>query len=144
MAFRASPSRVRTTVHSARIAAAFLPGGMVWDNMRRLQATNVALARLDAPVRTSALKRSIGGVLTPAGRFHARYTVFADAKHAKFVIGGTRAYIMSTRRFGNMVVRPAPSSYYTRPTLRKVVRGQKANDFLTRSMRRTLRMHGVG
>lgn len=144
MAIRASVNRVRTTVHSSRIAAAFLPGGMVWDNMRRLQAENVAEARLGAPKRTMALARSISGVLTPSGRFEARYTVFADAEHAKWVIRGTRPYIMSTRRFGNMVVRPAPSSYYTRPTLRKVVQGQKANDFLGRSMRRVLRRHGVG
>lgn len=145
MAIRASVSRVRTTVHSSRIAMAFVPGGMIWDNMRRLMATSVAVGRSTAPRRTGHLASTIGSVLTPSGKNQCRGTLYADADYAKFVINGTRAMIRA-----NMKVRLAPHSRYTRPTpgvadgvLRRAVRGQRANDFIGRAVSRAMRIHGV-
>lgn len=147
MAIVARVNRVRVSVNDTAIARAFVPGGMVWDNMRRFMLTTLSMGRIEAPVRSGELMRSLGQVLTPSGRNQCRGTLYADADHARYVVGGTRPLIT-----GNMKVRLAPHSYYTRPTssrgypgvLRREVRGQRANDFLTRAVRRALRIHGVG
>lgn len=141
-----SVSRVRTSVNSTQIARAFLPGGMVWDNMRRFMFTSKTAAIGDAPKRTGHLASTIGTVLTPAGKNQCRGTLYADADYARFVIGGT-----STIR-ANMKVRLAPHSYYTVPNskfgypgvLRREVRGQRANDFLDRAVGRAFHIHRVG
>lgn len=149
---RVTPGRVRVTVYDTRIAAAFLPGGQVWRNMQRVAATGTAYARAGAPKRSLELMRSISNTVTPRGRNRAQATLVADAPHARFVVNGTTGPIRA--RGGTLNVRLAPHSYYSRPTpgvewrgrpgvLRGQVRGQAANDFMYRALRRAMHTHGL-
>lgn len=94
----------------------------------RVQAT-VAAARVEAPVRTSALQRSIGSTYHGGGR----WTVSASAKHAKWVHEGTKPHPIKARtkktlrffwaRVGRVV--------YPRQVQHP---GNEPNRFLTRAM----------
>ena len=61
----------------------------------------------------------------------------AEADYALFVHEGTRGPILPYGRF--LVVRPSPHSYYSRPTKRKRVRGQRSNPFLEKALFYSLR-----
>jgi hypothetical protein len=125
---------VAFVVRSDGIAALMAPGGDVGRWMRRKSQEVTLRARRYAPARTGGLRASIH---TTGSRhvspFVVTFEVRAESDHALFVHEGTRGPIMATHhRF--MVVRPAPHSYYSRPTKRKRVRGQRSNPFLTRAM----------
>lgn len=94
----------------------------------RVQAT-VAAARVEAPVRTSALQRSIGSTYHGGGK----WTVSASTPHAKFVHEGTRAHPIKARSkktlkfFWAKVGRVVYPQQVNHP-------GTKPDPFLTRAM----------
>lgn len=132
-------SEVAFVVRSDGIAALMGPGGDVGRWMRRKSQEITLRARRYAPSRTGTLRASIHTTGLRHGLpFVATFEVRAESDHALFVHEGTHGPIMATsHRF--MVVRPSPHSYYSRPTKRKRVRGQRSNPFLSRAMFYALR-----
>lgn len=86
-----------------------------------------------APVRSGELAASHTGPKTPTTFLGVHVVVGNNAAHAKFVHNGTTGPIRATRH-PQMVVRPAPHSWYSEPTYRDAVRGQRAQPWLRDAM----------
>jgi len=147
----------RSRVNSTAIASLFLPTGQVGREGARLIREARGLAQRVAPVRTGALKRSIGSDRKGSNQYQARFSLFAGgvgAGHAGYVIFGT---LNNPPRPRPVMGRKASMTLYARPrnpaaarprwhdTIgRRVfkVRGQRPNDFLGRSLDLTMRRNG--
>lgn len=89
---------------SARLTARYVPLAGVEEQaamlaeprMDRLGERIVANARRRCPVRTGALRDSIGHRTTVSGS-QVRLTVFADRSYARFVHEGTRPHVIRPR-----------------------------------------------
>ncbi|MFD4957390.1 HK97 gp10 family phage protein [Microbacterium sp. NPDC058389] len=132
---------VHVKVYDARIAAAFMPGGMVYGQMRSTSRLNRAVAKAKAPVRTGAMRDSIDSDVQASGAFRTTYRVGVGTDHARFVLGGTTGPIRPRGEY--LRVRPAPNSWYGVPVFRRSVRGQAANNFLGESLVSTFALRGL-
>lgn len=131
-------STVRLVIFDTALDAMHAPGGMVFEEYRRDAREVAFLGKLDAPVRTGTLQRSIRmSSETRAGRRKVGFIVRADARHASWVHEGTYGPITPTT-FPYMRV-PRFPEYGPRGTapvmFRRVVSGQQANPFLAKNLR---------
>lgn len=142
----------RITVYEAQISRAFYPGGDVWSNVRRVKMQHYYAAIAFCPTRTGALVNSIYHAQTPVGRFSCRYTIAADTEYVFYVLQGTLAVAPIRPTSGEyMWMRPRPWSHLPFNIKGgtggrwpfKSVAGQKANDFLGKGLRWTLRANGL-
>lgn len=140
----------RVTVYDSRIAAAFQPGGTLFQNMRRVGKDNYDAAVHYAPKRTGLMAKTIRFSVTPSGKYHARYTVRPTVDYAIFSLAGTTGPI--TAKGGRLLwVRPRPySRFMWRAEYASIahgrtplfwVNGQKQNDWLGLSLHYTLTKH---
>jgi hypothetical protein len=142
----------RVTVYEAQISKAFYPGGQVWDRMREVKMINYYAAIAYCPVRTGDMMNSIRHAQLPDGKYSSFYSIAVDAEHAYYVLQGTldQAPIRPTNG-KYMWMRPRPWSHLPFNTQKgtggrwpfKSVAGQKANDFLGRSLRFTMKATGL-
>lgn len=126
---------VRVNVYENRVSALFTAGTDMDDFLETYQSMLMRLAFAAAPMGGSSnLKRShrLGGRLM-SGRYQRRAIVNNIASYAAAVHEGTSGPIMSSRPGGYMLVRAAPFSRYSTPTLRESVRGQRANPWMVRA-----------
>lgn len=137
----ASTTRVRVFVHDRKIAEMGLPGGVIYRDMHHLIVKMEALAVTLAPKRTHRLANTITSSITPVGRRHIQGSVRARAPYAQYVIRGTKTPIRPERgRYLRLPVRGG--SHLVGPFVyKRKVRGQRANDFLTKAMKGALRAH---
>jgi hypothetical protein len=126
--------RVRTgggailTVFDSRITEMTLPGGDIWKWTRTLTRETEELSKAMAPVRSTALVRSIGFAVTPVPGPAVLGTVRATAPHALYVLKGTGPKVLATgwmTFLGNDVVGGHIGWYRG-----KYFRGQRANNFM--------------
>lgn len=139
------------TVYEAQISKSFYPGGEIWGRMREMKMINYYAAIAFVPYRTGDLMNSLRHEQTPDGKYSCRYHIVADAEHAIYVLAGTLDAAPITPKNGEyMWMRPRPWSHLPFNTQKgtggrwpfKSVAGQKANDFLGRSLRFTLKRIG--
>lgn len=132
---------VRIRVFDSRLFAMNAPGGDVHGWMARIQDDTVVMARFYCPKRTGELSASIRGTIgyNQLGVF---VNVYAETHYAKYVHEGTT---------GPIFPRTAPylrwvgwGPWAGKIWRRKYVQGQRAQPFLYRAMRRTLRRRGIG
>lgn len=84
---------VRVDVYDRKIDSLFdRPGDLRRYMQQRVQAT-VAVARVEAPVRTGALQRSISSTYHGRGK----WTISASRPYAKYVHEGTRPHRIRAR-----------------------------------------------
>lgn len=132
---------VVVVIYDNRITAMNYPGGMIWrwafQKSRRIER----LAKLYAPKRTGRLAESVSSHYTGSSRDNTIMTVSAGgprAPHAIYVIKGTKDFQGRTRlgRFAPRgYIYPTHSRALNLPWgPRARVRGQAANDFLSRAM----------
>ena len=146
----------RVTIYDQRIQRAFLPGGSLFQNVRRVGNTNLKYAREEAPKRTGKMAAALKMSVTPSGKLHARYTVNTNIDYAIWTLRGTKdvAPIRATNKSGInptgfLWVRPRPHSWYAwnrEPgsggrTPRAFVDGQDKNDWLKKSVILTFHHH---
>jgi hypothetical protein len=146
----------RARVHASAIASMFLPTGQVGQEGARLIREARGLAQRVVPVRTGQLKRSIGSDRKGSNQFHARFTLFAGDKrnpwdHALAVLLGTlthpprpkpghKAMVLYAIPRNPAAARPRYFKHIGQRVLK--TDGQKANDFLGRSLNTTMRRNG--
>lgn len=140
----------RVIVYDERIAAAFLPGGSIAENVSRIGRMNRDAALHFVPVRTGATKRSIYFKVYPSGKNHFSYVVGTKISYAIYPLGGTDGPIYAND--GNLLwVRPRPYSYFPFNPTKGFggrtpmfwVRGQKQNDWLGRSLFVTMKANNL-
>jgi hypothetical protein len=147
-------------VNSVGIAAMMGPSGAVGRWMGRKSQEITLRARryvghrtgsLAASIHTTGLKHNLPthcSFEVTAGAFNDEGENYALFHHegTKTPIKSRRAPYMAMDKNGNMRlvkpamrVRPAPYSWYAEPTMRKSVRGRRANRFLRNALTRSLR-----
>lgn len=132
----------RIIVYKNEIDRAFLPGGSVYKNMRRIGLFNEAVAKSIAPKRTGNMAAQIKLHVLPHRRYQFFYVVRSPAPYTEYVLGGTTGPIYANG--GKLLwVRPKPySNFIWKKQFASMhgrtpmfwVRGQKANNFLGRSL----------
>lgn len=132
----------KVTVYKNEIDRAFLPGGTVYQNMRRIGAFNEAVAKKIAPKRTGAMAEQINLAIMPHRRYEFMYAVRSPASYSEYVLGGTDGPIYANNG-GLLWIRPKPySNFNWRRRYASMkgrtpmfwVHGQTANNFLGRSL----------
>ena len=139
----------RVIVYDERIAAAFLPGGSIAENVSRVGRTNKDAALHFVPRRTGATAASIYFRVYPSGKNHFSYVVGTKISYAIYPLGGTDGPIYANT--GLLWIRPAPYSYFPFRTQKGFggrtpmfsVSGQKQNDWLGRSLFVTMKKYGL-
>lgn len=135
-------SRVR--VNETAIHQMFLPGGQVYLETDRIRYWSQSFAKSYAPKRSGALSRSIKSDLRGTNRYQVQFSVWSNLPYARYVSEGTGPVI----NIGKPMVlyqgpRFVPAQYLrTKDWLVHEVRGQGANDFLGKGMRRAMRKYG--
>lgn len=139
----------RISIDKSKIAAYTLPGGDVFMYTRALAVEMERGAKALVPVRTGALRRSIGTALSGTNGSHVNFRVSAGAGHALFVIHGTRPQIRSRtgkamRLYGQNPIGWLNTRYAGyQGVLVKHVDGQLPNPFLQEAMHTVLVEHGL-
>jgi len=140
----------RVIVYDERIAAAFLPGGSIAENVSRVGRVNKEAALHYVPVRTGATRASIYFRVYRSGKNHFSYVVGTKISYAIYPLAGTTGPIHANNG-GLLWVRPHPYSHFPFRTQKGFggrtpvfsVSGQKQNDWLGRSLYVTLKSQGL-
>jgi hypothetical protein len=133
-------TRARVTIYPPAVESLFLAGGDVWDWMERVGRHNVMEAIWEAPKRTGHLASMHNLALTPSKQYGVRYSVGNYADYAPYVAGGTTGPIQAGfwddgkhAYLGPMAPWLGWNTLYAFQ-----VRGQEANDWLSRARDLTL------
>jgi hypothetical protein len=136
---------VRTKVFDSRIFAMYQsPTGSIHRWTSGITRQIEAVAIINCPTRTGHMAtqhfHTVGsnqfGVFSYVGN-HAAYSKFVHEGTA----GNGTGFIVGRRRF--MIVRPSPHSFYSKPTKRTEVRGQRAQPWIADAMDSVLAAHRV-
>lgn len=138
----------RITVYESRIERAFLPGGTVYGNVRRVGKDHERFAKNLAPKRTGQMAQNIRMAITPFGKYQFRYTVNTRTDYAIYTLKGTTGPIFPSNS-KLLWVRPKPYSWYSwnrtkgwgGRTPRISVDGQTGDDWLKKSLYLTFKKH---
>lgn len=126
---------VRTFVHDQAITRMVLPGGQVFQSMYRIGQQMESVAQVEAPKRTHRMANTLRVSTTPVGTRGLQTNLRATVHYAKYVVKGTTGPIRSTSgKMLRFVSTQGYGSSYGVVLYRRQVRGQRANDFLTRAM----------
>jgi hypothetical protein len=139
------PVFVRTKVFDSRIASMYRsPTGSIHRWTSGITRQTEAVAIINCPVRTGHMAtqhfHTVG-----SNQFGTFGYVGNHARYSKFVHEGTAGegagLILPRRRY--MIVRPSPHSFYSRPTKRTEVRGQRSQPWIREAMESVLAAHRV-
>jgi hypothetical protein len=142
-------SRRRVRVHPDAIRSLWFPGGGVYRYTGRFRRSLEYQVRIAAPKRTGTLRRSVGSDRRGTNQFGNRVTVWAAARHARWVALGTNGKTMPPGRAMKLYAPPRPVAAArgrrdwtaTIGRLTKSVDGQRPNNFLQDGLNRAMTIH---
>lgn len=126
---------VQIIIYGSVIASWSLPGGMVWKWARQRAVRIERIAKMNAPVRSGELRRSITSEYEGSLPYQVIMNVYADAEHGLWVHEGTTGPIRPL--YGKIMTLPPYGAY---PQVKaRFVRGQDANPFLADALDTVIR-----
>lgn len=131
-------------IHDHQIDRFGMTGGQLWNLVDDVVGVAHKAAIAGAPIRYGILKTGIRRrrpVYNAATKTATAYFT-STAPHSQYVIFGTGP-VITANGGGYMRLKPWAGGGYFGPTFRKVVRGQRANDFMTPALRAGMASQGL-